>query len=77
MKMPTRVVYPQPGTHTERVLNHVQSNPGVTKNGIIEALGLNPATVRDIMKTLIRRGFVEDKPDTEGHHHYSAKSPVL
>ena len=67
-------IYPRPGTHADRVLIHIRANPRITKNGIIEALKLNPSVVRDIMRTLIDKSLVIDEPDNEGRHHYTAKT---
>lgn len=67
-------IYPRPGTHAARVLDHIKANPRITKNGIIEGLKLNPSVVRDLMRTLIDKGLVVDEPDAEGRHHYSAKT---
>lgn len=73
--METRT-YPQPGTHAERILDFVQANPGATVNRIYRALELNPSPTRDYLKTLVKKGLIEDRPDGEVHH-YHAKDPVL
>jgi DNA-binding IclR family transcriptional regulator len=68
-----RSVYPQPDTHAARILDYIKQNEGTTKNAIIEALGLNPSVVRDVMRTMVQRNLVTDKPDSEGRHHFTAK----
>lgn len=69
--------YPLPGSHAERVLKHIISNPGITKNKIIHNLELNPSVVRGIMKTLLQCGLVSDAPDDQQYHHYSSKVRVF
>jgi DNA-binding MarR family transcriptional regulator len=77
MSLPTEIKYPRPGTHAERVLNYILANEGTTKNAIIEALGLNPSVVRDITRTLLAKNLIEDKPDAEERHHFTARTPAL
>lgn len=71
------LIYPQPGTHAERVLEFIQKNPGTTRNAIIRSLALNPSIVRDCIRQLSEKGIVVDTPDSQNHHHYKAKTPVL
>lgn len=63
-------VYPQPGTNADRILSHIRAHPGVSRNGIITALGLNPGVVRVCMRDLIKHGLVEDNRTEEGNHAY-------
>lgn len=72
-----RDMYPLPGTHAETILNYVQENRGTTTNGVISALQMNPSVVRKCLSALIERGLVHDNKDDRGHHHYSARTPVL
>jgi DNA-binding IclR family transcriptional regulator len=70
-------LYPLPGSNAERILEFIQQNPKATKNQIIRKLRMNPSVVRDILATLEEREFISDNRDERGHHHYSAKAPVL
>ena len=63
--------YPQPGSNAELVLQHIAGNPGVSVNGIIKALRLNPATVRKCLGPLVEKGLVLDQIDERQHHHFS------
>lgn len=67
--MPVKT-YPELGSHAADILDYVSQNPGVSKNKIIETLKKNPGIVRDIMKTLVRRGLVVDRV-ANGQHSYT------
>lgn len=71
------VVYPQPGTMADRILEFIRDNPRVSTNRILTKLDLNPSPARKCIKALIERGLVTDRPDGKGNHHYTARSPKL
>lgn len=76
--MPTGVkTYPIAGTHADRVLAFVRSKPGVTTNGVIEGLKLNPALARKCLANLLEHEAILDEPDENGHHHYTARKLFL
>lgn len=69
--------YPQPGSNAERVLNHIQANPGITINSLVRDLGINPSPLRRAyLSRLIEKGLIEDRA-SDGAHHYHAVNPVL
>lgn len=72
MTVKTRV-YPQPGTHAETVATFVSANPGVTTNGIIVGLKMNPSYVRRILRNLLHKEVIEDRPDGDQNHHYHTR----
>ncbi len=74
---PARRVYPQPGSNAATVLDFIVLNPGVTTNGVINGLTMNPSTARKCLKTLLERDKIADEPDSDGNHHYTAKSALL
>lgn len=72
----TKRVYPRPGTHADRILAYVGSNDRTTTNGIISGLKLNPSIARKCISVLVDRGLLKDRPDENGHHHYSVQATV-
>jgi len=70
--MATYRYQPLPGTMARRILDHIQANPGVSTSGIIRKLDLNPTPARACIRTLLRHGLVEDSPNDDGHHAYTA-----
>lgn len=68
--------YPEPGSNAELILDHIQKNPGVTTNGIIRALSLNPGPTRGYLARLIEKGRIIDTMEGQVHH-YEAKAPAL
>jgi DNA-binding IclR family transcriptional regulator len=71
--MPT-LTYPQTGTNADTILEHIRGNPGVSRNGIISTLGLNPSVVKKTIANLIDHDLVVDDPDERGFHRYSVKA---
>jgi hypothetical protein len=53
-KMPG-LLYPRPGTMAERILLHIQANPGVSTNAILKALHLNPSPARVCLQNLLEK----------------------
>jgi len=70
-------IYPRPGTHAETIRDFVQAHDGITTNGIISGLKLNPSVVRKCLRVLVEKGALVDRPDEARNHHYSAKVPAL
>lgn len=69
--------YPRPGTMAENVLAHIRQNPGVSVNGLVKALGLNPSPARSCLKALMDRKLIADDPTEDGHHRYTATDVKL
>lgn len=68
--------YPIPGTNTDRILDCIKQNPGISVSGIVKGTGLNPSPVRTYIKNLLARDLIEDAVDEQGHH-YTAKGHRL
>ncbi len=68
--MPTE--YPHPQTKAYEILGFIQKHPGATRNAIITGLGFNPSIVRRYVQVLIEHHLVEDKPNGQGWHCYTA-----
>lgn len=64
--------YPQPGTMADRILGFIRENPGCSTNRIWNSLGINPSPARQCLKNLLEREMIEDAPNGEGHHRYTA-----
>lgn len=62
---------PKPGSMAARILIHVQANPGVSTNGLLTALDLNPSPARTCLKLLMSHELIVDNPNEHGHHSYT------
>jgi hypothetical protein len=69
----TLVEYPAVGTKAAQVLGFIQGNPGISRNGIINGLSLNPNVVKKAVQSLLEHERIVDHPDERGYHRYSAK----
>lgn len=67
--------YPQPKTKAHDILAFIRENPGATRNAIITGLGFNPSIVRRYVQVLIEHRLVEDSPNGQGWHCYTASDP--
>lgn len=63
--------YPRAGTLAERLLEHIEANPGISVNGLLRDLQTNPSPTRQYLKVLLDRELIEDRQDSTGHHYYA------
>lgn len=61
---------PKPGSNVEKILNHIESNPDSGVTAVASKLGLPWRTVQMTTRRLIKRGYLEDRVDGRGHHHF-------
>lgn len=73
-RRPSARIYPLPGTNAHRVLRCVQENPGISTNGVIVKLGLNPTVARKCLHGLLNNGKISDVLNSGGHHSYTVRT---
>lgn len=59
--------FPRPGSSTERILQAIRQNPGITKSGLIKlVVGASNNQVAASVDRLVKRGMIERETDEQG-----------